>query len=188
MEIPVVMDEGPPADRSGPPAADEAAPYGYKADGTPRKSAGGRPPTKGKAAGPKKRTQAPRRTSTSKTSGPNYGDAVLGLLQIPASLLAVVARFTGRKSLAADSAAIQLHARGLADAAHQTAQSDPRLAAVLEKALQLGPYGLLLGAGLPLAYQLMANHGAFPVIPELGVMDPDELLGMVAGEQGQAPE
>lgn len=174
------------------PAAEQPdpdAPYGRNADGVPYKRpkewreklaaklAEGRR-TQSAAAPPRK----PAKKATAKTAGaaPDYRAGALALLQLPAVALTVASKF--KPKLALDAAAVTLHAPNLAEAAAMTAQADERFAAILDKALSIGPYGALLGAALGLGMQIAANHGAVPVVPEMGILSPEELIAAATGQ------
>jgi hypothetical protein len=122
------------------------------------------------------RKAASRKTSagTKASTGTDYRQGVAALLQIPAFALGVVGRY--RPAYALDAAALTLHTPTLADAVHQTALSDERVAAILDRVLAAGPYGALLGALMPLALQIAANHKAIPPVAELGILTPDQLV------------
>lgn len=131
---------------------------------------------------PKTVPKAPPRTSggTSKNKrAVDYRAGILGLLQLPALVLGLVARTTGNPALALDSATITLHAPDLAEAIDATAQAQPWLAAILDKAVEVGPYGALVTAVLPLALQLAANHGRVPANEQFGILTPEQLIEAV---------
>jgi hypothetical protein len=100
----------------------------------------------------------------------NRQQGVLGLFQGIAMPLAFAAP--------ADAAAIVIHAEPISHAAAEAAANDPRFAALLDRVLALGPYGALLGAVMPLALQLLANHGYVPenFVKPLGLSTKDELM------------
>lgn len=116
-------------------------------------------------------------------AGPDYRTAMLGLLQVPAFALGMGAKFNPKLGL--DAAAITLHAPAVADAVAATAEQDDRIAAVLDRVLAVGPYGALLGAVVPLALQLAANHGVIPPAPEAGILTPEQLVDAVGAAAGQ---
>jgi hypothetical protein len=95
-----------------------------------------------------------------------------------------------RPVFAADAAAITIHAPNIASALNQLAQERPEIAAVLERVLQVGPYGVLIAAVAPLALQILANHGALPE-GALGTIPQKQLIasfvpeGMRPSENGQ---
>lgn len=128
---------------------------------------------------------APKKVSA-RPKGPDYRGAVRGLLQLPGAVLAVVARFVRkqetREALAADSATITYHTPAIADAVHETALNEPRFAAVLDRALQVGPYGALLAAAVPFVMQLAANHGRIPAGPETGLLTREELFRLMEAQ------
>lgn len=104
----------------------------------------------------------------------DYRPAIAALLQIPATALAMLGRH--KPAFALDSATIQLHTPMLANAIHETAVVDDRVAAILDRALAAGPYGALLGALIPVALQIAANHGRIPAVAEMGIMTPEQLV------------
>lgn len=110
----------------------------------------------------------------------DYTAGILGLCQIPAFALGIAARFTHSPALAHDSATISLHAPSIAAALNETAQQQQWLATILERALEVGPYGALLGAFLPLAFQIAANHGKIAANPDMGILDEEGLHAALA--------
>lgn len=142
---------------------DQEAPYGRKADGTPKGKPGRRP---GQASGTgQRRRKQPERV--------DYKTPLVGLAQLPAGILAMVGM---RKPVfAADAAAITIHAPPIAGALDDLAHEDPAAAAVLDRVLQVGPYGALLAACAPLVLQVLANHEAIPP-GALGTRTPQDLI------------
>jgi hypothetical protein len=145
---------------------DLAAPYGRRSDGTPRAKPG-RPPGRTTAS-----TQPRRTTTAAKIT--DYRTPIIGLIQIPAGILSIAGM---RKPVfAADAAAITVHGPNIADALDKLAQERPEVAAVLDRVLQVGPYGVLIAAVAPLVLQILANHDALPS-GALGTIPPGELVG-----------
>lgn len=143
---------------------DEEAPYGRRADGTP-KAKPGRRPGQASGTGTTRRRKQPDRV--------DYKTPLIGLAQIPAGILAMVGM---RKPVfAADAAAVTIHAPAIAGALDDLAHEDPAVAAVLERVLQVGPYGVLLASIAPLVLQVLANHEAIPP-GSLGTRTPDDLI------------
>lgn len=181
------------ADGLGSPDVDPEAPYGRRDDGTPYlKSPEERERLKAQLAAGKERAKAEGRSGRPKVTrprtagrrGPSRPPApkvsplkmnALGLVQLPAMALGVASRWV--PVLALDSLALTMHAEPLADAVVAVAESPggARWASVLERTAQVGPYGGLLLAVIPLAAQLAANHGLIPPNAEMGVMSPDQL-------------
>lgn len=143
---------------------DEEAPYGRRADGTP-KAKPGRRPGQASGTGTTRRRKQPERV--------DYKTPLIGLAQIPAGILAMVGM---RKHVfAADAAAVTIHAPAIAGALDDLAHEDPAVAAVLERVLQVGPYGVLLASIAPLVLQVLANHEAIPP-GSLGTRTPQDLI------------
>ena len=179
--------------------SDPGAPWGRKADGTPRAKPGrpaGTPNTTprraaqrratqaGPAAAPRPRTQAPRKPKP--PPGPDYRGGINGLFQLVAAPLAMA----GIKSdaAAADAAALTVYGPGIADALHTLALERPEIAAMLERILSAGPYGALIAASLPLVVQLLTNHGVLPaqVGAAMGAQDPASLVAAMRPDAAAA--
>lgn len=166
---------------------DTEAPYGRKADGTPRQ-APGRKPGQRTGTGTTRRRRQPDRV--------DYKTPILGLFQLPAGVLAIAGM--QRPVFAADAAAITVHAPNIAQALDDLAHERPEVAAVLDRVLQVGPYGVLIAAVVPLALQVLANHEALPA-GALGTIPREQLIAsfvppetrermaQMAAENGQRP-
>lgn len=81
----------------------------------------------------------------------------------------------------ADAGAISMHWPNVAHEAALVAETDAKMASALDKLLEVGPYGNLIIATLPLVAQLLVNHKI--VKPEAmagaGVVHPDALEAQV---------
>lgn len=80
-----------------------------------------------------------------------------------------------------DVAAIVVHGPPITQAASDLANDDPRIAAIVGKAAELGPYGQLASGLVTLAAQLGSNHKLIPeqVAGMAGALPPDVLLAAV---------
>lgn len=165
--------------------ADPEAPYGRKADGTPKRKPGPAkgtnpaPRATGGLAAPRPTNRRKNQTTRTRAATPNYRDGVAGLLQIPAFILASAGRLN--PALEYDGIAVATHTPAIAEAVHAMALEEPRVAAVLDKILSVGPYGALLGAMVPLVAQIAVNHKKLPP-GTLGTSEPEALKGALIGE------
>lgn len=171
----------PPADGEG---EDPDAPYGRKADGSPKAKPGRRPkngsaPRVAKIQPARPRKAAAPRPTTKKPTGPDYAGAVMGLLQLPAAGLALAGAKDQR--FLADAITLELHGPPIAQALHDIAQEQPAVAAVLDRLMHVGPYGALIAAVSPLIFQVAANHG----LVQPGQMGTQTLEQMMATAQGR---
>lgn len=96
----------------------------------------------------------------------NREQGVLGILQLPAFGLAVAAsnipEGKTRTALLADSATITEYGPGIAKGFAEAAANDPKLAAVLDKVIALGPYSAILVPVGQMMLQIAANHERVP--------------------------
>lgn len=131
--------------------------------------------------GPRKGVSAPpRRTSAaSKKAGTDYRPGLNGIFQMVAVPLAFKAP--------ADAAAVGMHGPNISEALNELAKERPEVAAVLEKLLAVGPYGLVLSATLPLVIQILHNHDVIPeqMAAPLGAVPKKVLLAHLMGESSQ---
>lgn len=167
MTEPATESPNPPV---GMVSGDEEAPYGRHPDGRPKAKPGRKPGQKSGTG-----TTRARSSSSSRTAAPtiDYETAILGLFQIPAGALAIAGM--QRPVFAADAAAITIHAPNIAHALDQLARERPEVAAVLDRVLQVGPYGILIAAVAPLVLQLLANHNVLPA-GAIGTTAPQTLV------------
>lgn len=118
------------------------------------------------------------RRATSKTTPTDYRAGVVGLLQIPAFVLGILGR--RNEAFGLDAATVTLHSGNIAEAVNETAQQDERIAAALDKMLEVGPYGALFAAMMPVALQIAANHGKIPANKDLGILSPGDIADAMA--------
>lgn len=163
--------------------ADPEAPYGRKADGTPKGKPG---PKKSAGSATRTRASAPRPT---RKSGPgrgrmsaqtDYRAGIVGVLQIPAFGLITAGKFN--PALEYDGIALATMAPAFASALNDLAAEDARTAAILDKVLAIGPYGAILGVVVPFIAQVAVNHKKIPA-GTLGTVEPEVLkTSFAAGE------
>lgn len=193
FDPPPVTDDGGMPDRFDP-----EAPYGrsprtgkpYKLPPDQRaelgeKLAAGRRAAMQNGRAPAKRGRGSKgpgstRPGSSRPAQPDYRSAVAGLLQLPAMALSVGSRVA--PTLGLDAAALALHTPPIADAVHHLALDDPRIAAILERVMQVGPYGALVAAVSPLLLQVLCNHGWVKPNPTMGTLTPKELIDAITPE------
>lgn len=134
------------------------------------RAAAGLPPRQG-TKGPR---SAAARSTAAKQRGKDYRPGIEGIGQLAAGALLFVAP--------ADGAAIMFHTPTIAQALNDLAQENPTVAALLDRLLQVGPYGALLAAVAPLAIQILVNHDKLPA-GFMGSAPPDALVAAVMGGQ-----
>ncbi|WP_433478139.1 hypothetical protein ACQPZP_14560 [Spirillospora sp. CA-142024] len=166
-----------PTEKAPSPPKKDPAPYGYKADGTPKKAAGR--PKKDEATKP--RVQSPKGAQAKK----DYTADLTGLVQ---TLWGATAAFAP-----ADAGAIQVHGPGLVKAWNDLAAENAQVAKGIEWLTTGSAYGAVVMTTAPLVLQLLANHGVLPGerLAPLGVQEPaalaqlahDTVRGMA--EQGE---
>lgn len=112
----------------------------------------------------------PRKSQKKAVTGTDYRPGIVGLFQ----LVSVPLSFTSPL----DAWAVGAHSPSIADALNDLAKQRPEVAAVLERVLQVGPYGALIGAVLPLGIQILTNHSRLPdeAAESLGAIPREKLL------------
>jgi hypothetical protein len=158
-----------------PPRTDPEAPYGRKADGTPKK-APGRPR---KAAEP--RVQAP--SAADKGQKPkDYTEALTGVMQLAWGVTAPLAP--------ADAAAIKISTPAMVKAWNGLAQENARVARGIDWLTSGSAVGAAVMVTVPLVLQLGVNHGVVPHqrLAKLGVRDPAELAEVTRQDIAAADE
>lgn len=137
----------------------------------------------GRGARPKKCKDHKGKTSSASTPrkkksyGTDYTKGVTELLSMPAAILGVVGSQTNNIPLVADAAVINAYAPKIGEAVNDLAQERPEVAAVLDKVLKAGPYAALMGAVVPMAIQILANHKVIPA-GIAGTMTAEQVLGI----------
>lgn len=134
----------------------------------PRKAATG-------PAGPTLRMSvSPSPTGRKGSAGVDYRPGLLGVGQMGATVLAFVSPL--------DALAVTDHWPGIAEALNETAKTNPALAGILDKVLAMGPWGLVIGACVPLAVQVLANHKLLPeqATTGLGALTREQMVARLA--------
>jgi hypothetical protein len=196
-----VVGEPEAADTAGSPDdSDPTAPWGRKADGSPKDKPGRKPGQKtgtgrrrGRSAGPAEQPEGtpappPPRAARKPTGGSkrtDYATSLNGVVQMVAMPLGIAGQ--RNPQLLADAAAVATHGPNIAAALDDLANEKPEVARVLDKILTVGPYGALMTAVLPLVFQLGANHRVLPA-GLLGSVPPEVLTGVPVDAPAPQPE
>lgn len=150
-----------------PPKKDPEAPYGRKADGTPKKGPGGRPPKKATA---ERKAEKPRVQAARK----DFREPLTDLTRLAWGVLAI--------SAPADAGALQLHGPGMVEAWNALAQENAQVARGIEWLTTGSAYGAVVMATVPMVLQVLANHGRLDHqrLGALGVQHPGDLAELTA--------
>jgi hypothetical protein len=160
---------------------DDEAPFGYKPNGQPYKrdpaSYASRTRKGDGAQGPTRR-KTPNRPASGPTQTKARAKAVFDALTIPVSGLAMAGKALGNKALVADAITLGHAVPAIATTVAEVADQDERIAAIVDKLVQTGPYAALVTALVPVALQIAANHNAAIARAgrPLGVRTVDEII------------
>jgi len=124
-----------------------------------------------KGTSPPPKTQKAR--SKKQAEATDYQTGFLLLLGMPIMILRMLGNFF--PALAKDAAALVIHGGSLAKATNDAAQTNPRIAAALDRMLAVGPYSEIVGVATVIGLQVAANHGKIPAEPRLGIMTEEQL-------------
>lgn len=153
-----------------PPRVDSEAPFGRKADGTPRQNPPG--PGRGKKGVTQKpSSQSKTKTETADAATQRRVDGVKGIMQLGAGVCMMVST-RGGDAFKADAVVLAQNAEPMAQACAQVAAENAQFAAILDKVTEAGPYAALLTVTVPMAMQIARNHGVN--LPS--TQDPAELI------------
>ena len=155
--------------------------------------------TRAKSAAPKETKATRARTASAPSTASSSADVraarvegAKALHAIAAGAAALAGKLTGQSAFLADSLVISAAADDGAQVLADTADADPRFAAVLDRLTAVGPYGALITYGLSLGSQLLRNHKPGLTVP--GTVHPSLILATVAppadgqGADGQGAE
>lgn len=179
-----ILDEPTLPDLS-PDGPDSEAPWGRRADGTPRAKPGAKPgakpagPRKAAAPGPRKAAGAAR-----KPAGVDYRPALMGLGHLPVGIVSMAAKLIRddrrRTAVQLDAITVKVHLPGVAEAVNDIAQENAKVANALDRIVSVGPYGAVIAAVAPILLQCLVNHGQMDPNPSMGLLSADQLLAAVA--------
>lgn len=126
-------------------------------------------------------------TRKKKSYGTDYTEGVTQLLTMPAAILGIVGSQTNNIPMVADAKVVSDYAPHIATAVNDLAQERPEVAAVLDRVLKAGPYAALMGAVVPMAMQILANHNILK--PGMGgTMTAEQVLGIPTERREETPD
>jgi hypothetical protein len=146
-------------------SAEKRAEMGERLAAGRRRKASTRPPSRQPSRASSARPKSPK-----PPPGPTYAGTVQGGLMLVAGILGMA------PALRLDAAAIALHSEPIALAVQDVALEDQRVAALIDRLSKVTPYGALGAALIGLGLQVAANHRMVPILPQFGILSPDELL------------
>lgn len=161
---------------------DAEAPYGRKADGSPKLGPGGRPAGKRAAFGKKRATRstsrpaAPsraRKPNTPRAKPVDYSKVGTEVTQMLAGVLGMVPA----PAFKLDALALHMRAEQAGQMVNKAAQNIPWLSEALDKWNAVGPYAEPIMFAVGLGAQFAINHGLISV-----EQTPSELLGTMSPE------
>jgi len=155
-----------------PPKVDKEAPFGRKADGSPRQRPAG--PGRGRRTTTQPAKQPAAAVSeTAQEASQRRAEGVQGLMQLGAGLcLALSAR--GGDAFKADAYTLAANSEPFGSACASVAAENPGFAAALDKITQAGPYAALMTIAVPMVTQIVRNHRPAMKLP--GTSNPADLV------------
>jgi hypothetical protein len=162
---------------AAPPRVEKDAPFGRKADGSPRQRPAG--PGRGRktTTAPKKQPPTPpakKAAETPEQAAERRTDGIKGLMQVGAGLAFAIGKGRDSEAFKADAAVLASNAEPLAEACAAVAADNLQFAAAIDKITAVGPYGALIAIAVPMVTQLVRNHRPETKLP--GTKDPKELV------------
>lgn len=122
-----------------------------------------------------------------KSYGTDYTEGVTQLLSMPAAALGVIGSQTKNLSLVADAVVVDHYAPQIASAVNDLAQEKAEVAAALDRVLKAGPYAALIGAVVPMAMQILANHNVIKGGMG-GTKTAEQVLGIPTERREETPD
>jgi hypothetical protein len=120
-----------------------------------------------------------------KPQQPDYREAVSGIFQLATAPLLIAGQALKKPALIADAAILVQSTPGIANAVNNLAHSDPKVAAILDRLLTVGPYGETIAELIKPTAQIIANHRPqmLPALQPFGAIPPDELIASFLPEE-----
>ena len=109
----------------------------------------------------------------------------MGLIALPQLGLAMAGRITGDQAYTLDAATLQLHGPAIAEVLDEAARESETIAALLEKAMMVGPYGKAITVAFAVGAQIAANHRLIAANPDMGILDEAGLIEALNAQAGK---
>jgi len=187
-----VTDSTPSETPVSAPEGDADAPFGRKADGTPKRGPGGRPA--GKLRARRTRSASPRPASPSRARKPStprakpvdYTKAATEAVQLVAGVVGMVPAAPFKL----DALVLHMRAGEIAECVNESAQELAWLSNALDRFTAYTPWAKPAMLGASLLMQIAVNHGLVPIAQAapFGAVPREELAMMAQGMAPPMPE